>query len=140
MSSKPLRGFTQSGGGILPEVNQVEIHPLFTQESLRNYCKINGIQVEAYSPTARHDDRLYNPPLLGNIAKKYNKSITQIILRWHIQNGIIPVIRSLNPAHQMEDMDIFDFAISEEDMHTIDGLNINARIRYDPDNCDFTVL
>lgn len=67
--------------GVYPEINQVEIHPLFTQESLRNYCKLKDIQVEAYSPTARHDDRLYNPPLLRNIADKYNKSITQIILR-----------------------------------------------------------
>lgn len=116
------------------------MHPLFTQESLRNYCKLKGIQVEAYSPTARHDNRLYNPPLLGSIAKKYNKSITQIILRWHIQNGIIPIIRSLNRAHQLENMDIFDFILGEEDMNKIDGTNINARIRYDPDNCDFSAL
>lgn len=107
---------------------------------MRNYCKLKDIQIEAYSPTARHDDRLYNPPLLRNIADKYNKSITQIILRWHIQSGIIPIIRSLNHIHQLEDIDIFDFTLNKEDMQKIDGLNINARIRYDPDNCDFTAL
>ena len=107
---------------------------------MRDYCAVNQIQLEAYSPTARHDDRLYNPPLLGIIASKYNKSITQIILRWHIQNGIIPIIRSLNKKHQIENISIFDFTISDEDMKKIDSLNINARIRYDPDNCDFTCL
>lgn len=59
--------------GVFPELDQVEIHPLFTQIPLRNYCKENGIQVEAYSSTARHDDRLFNPPLIRNIAKTYKK-------------------------------------------------------------------
>ena len=126
--------------GEYPLVNQVELHPLFTQVSLKNYCEVHGIQVMAYSPTARHDDRLFNPPLLMEIANKYGKSPTQIVLKWHIQNGVIPVIRSLNYAHQSEDIDIFDFEISESDMKLINGLNINARIRYDPDNCDFRCL
>lgn len=126
--------------GEYPLVNQIELHPLFTQVPLKNYCEAHGIQVMAYSPTARHDDRLFNPPLLMEIANKYGKSPTQIVLKWHIQNGVIPVIRSLNYAHQSEDIDIFDFEISESDMKLINGLNINARIRYDPDNCDFRCL
>lgn len=127
-------------GGEFPEINQIEVHPLFTQIELRKYCKENEIQIESYSPTARHDDRLCNPPLLNNIAKKYNKNITQIILRWHIQNGMIPIIRCLNSSHQTENLDIFDFEIDENDMLKIDGLNINSRIRYDPENCDFSCL
>ena len=126
--------------GVYPEINQIEMHPLFTQESLRKFCQENYIQVEAYSPTARQDDRLVNPPRLKRLAKKYNKSITQVILRWHIQHGVIPVIRSLTPLHQKEDFNIFDFEITAEDMQSIDDMNINARIRYDPDNCDFTAL
>lgn len=126
--------------GEYPIVNQIELHPLFTQVPLRSYCNDHGIQVMAYSPTARHDDRLYNPPLLKKLAEKYDKSPTQLILRWHIQNGIIPVIRTLNYEHQKEDVKIFDFSISESDMKLIDNLNINSRIRYDPDNCDFHCL
>ena len=95
----------------MPEINQVELHPLFTQIPLRNYCKDNGIQIEAYSPTARQDDRLFNPPLIRDIAKKHKKTPTQVVLRWHIQNEIIPIVRTLNSAHQEEDMDIFDFSI-----------------------------
>lgn len=126
--------------GEYPEINQVEVHPLFTQEELRKFCKEKGIIIESYSPTARHDDRLYNPFLLKEMSKKYNRSITQLILRWHVQNGLIPVIRSWNPKHLKSDFNIFDFEISEDDMKKIDNLNINSRIRYDPDNCDFHSL
>jgi len=126
--------------GEYPLVNQVELHPLFTQMPLKKYCDEHEIQVMAYSPTARHDDRLFNPPLLNDIAKKYEKTPTQIILRWHIQNGIIPVIRSLNYVHQREDIAIYDFEISKSDMQLINSININSRIRYDPDNCDFYAL
>jgi diketogulonate reductase-like aldo/keto reductase len=126
--------------GVYPLVNQIEVHPLFTQVELRRFCKQHNIQIEGYTATGRQDDRLMNPPLLNNMAKKYNKTKTQIILRWHFQNGIIPVIRSLNPEHQRSNIDIFDFVIDDEDMRLIDGLNLNSRLRYNPDNCDFSCL
>lgn len=123
-----------------PEVGQFEIHPLFTQKSLIQYYKEQGIVVEAYTPVARYDDRLVRLPLLKRLEKKYNKTFVQIILRWHIQNGCIPLVRSLNSKHQQENFDIFDFELSNEDMKAIDGININSRLRYDPDNCDFSIL
>lgn len=126
--------------GILPEINQIEVHPLFTQKSLLDYCKSKEIVVEAYTPVARYDDRLVRLPLLKQLENKYNKSFVQIILRWHIQNGVIPVVRALNPNHQKSNIDIFDFELTAEDMSLIDGININSRLRYDPDNCDFTIL
>lgn len=126
--------------GVLPEVNQIEVHPLFTQKNLVEYCKAKGIQVEAYTPIARHDDRLVRLPILKKMETKYNKSLIQIILRWHIQNGIIPVVKSLNPQHQQSNLEIFDFELSDEDMKLIDSININSRLRYDPDNCDFSIL
>lgn len=123
-----------------PEVGQFEIHPLFTQKPLIKYYKQQGIVVEAYTPVARYDDRLVRLPLLKRLEKKYNKTFVQIILRWHIQNGCIPLVRSLNPKHQQENINIFDFVLSEEDMMAIDNININSRLRYDPDNCDFSIL
>lgn len=123
-----------------PEVGQFEIHPLFTQKPLIEYYKQQGIVVEAYTPIARYDDRLVRLPLLKELEKKYNKTFVQIILRWHIQNGCIPLVRSLNPKHQQENFDIFDFVLSDDDMKAIDGININSRLRYDPDNCDFSIL
>ncbi len=123
-----------------PEVGQFEIHPLFTQKPLIEYYKQHGIVVEAYTPIARYDDRLIRLPLLKNLEKKYNKSFVQIVLRWHIQNGVIPLVRSMSKEHQEENYRIFDFEISPEDMKAIDSININSRLRYDPDNCDFSIL
>ena len=123
-----------------PEVGQFEIHPLFTQKPLIEYYKKNGILVEAYTSLARYDDRLVRLPMLKRLERKYNKDFTQIILRWHIQNGCIPLVRSLNPSHQRSNFNIFDFELSDDDMRLIDGININSRLRYDPDNCDFSIL
>ncbi len=123
-----------------PEVGQFEIHPLFTQKSLIEFYKQHEIIVEAYTPLARNDDRLVRIPLLKKMETRYKKTYAQIILRWHVQNGCIPLVRSMNPQHQQEDFDIFDFELSSEDMEAIDGLNINSRLRYDPDNCDFSIL
>lgn len=126
--------------GILPEINQVEVHPLFSQKPLIDYCKSKGIIIEAYTPVARYDDRLVRLPMLKTLEQKYNKSFVQIILRWHIQNGVIPVIKAMNPVHQKSNIDIFDFELSEEDMKLIDSINLDSRLRYNPDNCDFTIL
>lgn len=125
---------------VVPAINQVEIHPLFTQKELINYCWSKNIAVEAYTAIARFDDRLMRLPLLKNIAQKYNKTIVQVILRWHIQTGIIPLVRSLNPKRQLENINVFDFLLTDEEMRLIDGININSRLRYDPDNCDFSIL
>ena len=123
-----------------PLINQFEIHPLFTQKPLIAYCREHGIQPEAYTPIARFDDRLVRLPILNRIAEKYGKTFLQVVLRWHVQNGIVPVVRTLNPKHQKENLGIFDFSLTDEEMAQIDGININSRLRYDPDNCDFTIL
>lgn len=125
---------------VVPAINQIEVHPLFTQKDLIAFCKNHEIQVEAYTPVARMDDRLIRLPLLKRMAEKYHKSVVQIILRWHIQNGIIPVIRSMNKKRQLENISIFDFELSQEELVAIDNININSRLRYDPDNCDFSIL
>ncbi len=130
----------ENEAGVLPEVNQIEVHPLFTQKALINHCKSKGIQIEAYTPVARYDDRLIRLPLLKKLEAKYGKNFIQIILRWHIQNGVIPVVRALNPKHQKSNIDLFDFELSEEDMKLIDSINLDSRLRYNPDNCDFTIL
>lgn len=126
--------------GLRPMVNQFEVHPLFTQKELVKYNQDKGIVVEAYTPIARYDDRLMRLPKLRTIAANHRKTPVQVVLRWHVQNGCIPIIRSLNVSRQKEDFDIFDFELSAEEMRMIDSFNINSRLRYDPDNCDFTIL
>lgn len=125
---------------IRPVINQVEVHPLFTQKPLIEFCKKEGIQVEAYSPLARNDDRLRRNRVIGALAEKYKKSRTQIIIRWHIENGIIPIPRSMNANRMIHNFNVFDFSLSPDEVESIDSININSRLRYDPDNCDFTLL
>ncbi|UKK47609.1 aldo/keto reductase [Prevotella sp. E9-3] len=126
--------------GVMPEIDQFEVHPLFSQKSLVSFCKANDIQVQAYTPIARFDDRLIRLPKLNEIAANHKKNKVQVILRWHIQNGLIPIIKSFNKNNQRENLNIFDFELSMDEMKQIDGFNINSRLRYDPDNCDFSIL
>ncbi|MBQ3447578.1 MAG: aldo/keto reductase, partial [Synergistaceae bacterium] len=130
----------EKASGVLPEIDQFEVHPLFTQKELREYCRAKGIQAESYTPVARFDDRLMRLPVLRKIAEKYSRTVTQVVLRWHIQSGLVPVVRTLNPLHQKENIDVFGFSLTDGEMSVVDSVNINARVRYDPDNCDFTIL
>ena len=126
-----------SFGNVCPAVDQFECHPLFTQCSLRKYCHAKGIQVMAYSPTATMDWRLAKNATLERIARQYGKSISQVILRWHLEVGNIPVMHSSKPKHIMQNLDVLDFRLTCNEVDSISNININARTRYDPDNCDF---
>ncbi len=125
---------------IVPAINQFEVHPLMTQKPLIEFCKQNNIQVEAYTPLARNDERLYKASVLTDAAKKYNKTLAQIILRWHIQLGLIPIPLSTNDERLRQNISIFDFVLTDDEVAAIDAVNINSRLRYDPDNCDFSKL
>ena len=106
---------------IMPMVNQVEIHPFSSKNNIIDYCKDNHIKVIAWSPIAR--GRVLYSDLMINLSKKYKKSIVQIVLRWHMQKGIIPIPKSSNENRIKENIDIFDFEISVEDMIKIDELD-----------------
>lgn len=111
---------------IMPMVNQIEIHPGYTRKDIIEYCMKNNIQVVAWSPIMR--GKLSDNDKMLYLSKKYNKSITQIILRWHIQNNIIPIPKSSNKSRMKENIDIFDFSIDIEDLKIIDSLNINESV------------
>ncbi len=125
---------------VVPAINQVEVHPLFTQKPLIDYCKKQGIVVQAYTPLARNDERLRKVRAITEVAEKYAKTPSQIILRWHVQSGTLAIPRSLNPMRYKQNISIFDFILTECEMRAIDAANINSRLRYSPDNCDFTQL
>jgi len=121
--------FTQSN--IKPAVNQIELHPQFTQKDLLLFNKRNNIQTEAWSPLMKGE--ITNIHLLNELSKKYNKTTAQITLRWHIQNEIVAIPKSENQQRIKENFDIFDFVLSSEDMKKIDNLNQNNRIGSNPD-------
>lgn len=110
-------------GSIVPMVNQFELHPLNTKKNLIKHCQRLNIQVEAYSPLLVMRPEIMNAPVLSSLAKKYNKSLPQIILRWDVQQGVIPIPKSGNPERLRENIDIFDFELTPEDMQGIDSLN-----------------
>jgi methylglyoxal/glyoxal reductase len=120
---------------VKPMVNQVEYHPRLAQKELLEYCKKNGIQLEAWSPLMQGE--LLKEPTLVELAGKYGKSVAQIILRWDLQNGVVTIPKSIHQDRILENADIFNFELSEEDMEKIDGLNEDRRIGPDPDNFDF---
>lgn len=124
-----------SGAEVKPMVNQVELHPLLAQPELRNYCKKQGIQIEAWAPLGQ--GRLLEHPVLKEIAAKHNKSAAQVILRWDLQNEIVTIPKSVNESRIIENADIFDFALTIEDIEKINALNENKRFGADPDNFTF---
>lgn len=116
---------------IVPMVNQVEYHPRFNQRELHDFCKKHGIQLEAWSPLMQGG--LLEEPILVELAKKYNKSPAQIIIRWDIQTGVVTIPKSVKPHRIAENKDVFDFELSEEDMDKISALNQDQRMFADPD-------
>jgi Aldo/keto reductases, related to diketogulonate reductase len=119
---------------VKPAVNQVECHPLLTQEELRKYCRDQHIAFQAWSPIMKGQLDL---PVLTELAAKYNKTPAQIVLRWDLQNDILTIPKSVRPERIRENADIFDFELSRDDMARIDGLNRNHRFGADPDNFNF---
>ena len=107
---------------ILPVVDQVECHPYAPCDDLRKELDKINCYIEAWSPIGRGHAELLNEKILVDLGKKYNKSVPQIILRWHIEKGNIIFPQSSNPAHIKENANIFDFRLTTEEIEQIDGL------------------
>lgn len=122
---------------IMPMVCQIESHPLFSQNDMLDYCQEHEIQMMAYTPTGRMDKRLTSSSLLLALADKYSKSVAQIIIRWHYQRGVIPIINTTKIEHLKDNMNIFDFHLTKDEMQSINAMDIGCRLRYDPDTVDF---
>lgn len=117
---------------ILPSVNQVEFHPYLFQKELLNYCKENNIILEAYRPLT--NGKKMSNEIIDSIAKKYIKTNTQILIRWSLQNGCVPLPKSVHKERIEENINVFDFELSEDDMRAIDSLNENFHLSPDPTN------
>lgn len=107
--------------GIYPAVNQIELHPYFNQQDVLAYHQKHQIVIEAWSPFGRASSVL-NDQTLVSLAEKYGKTVNQIILRWSIQQGIIPIPKATSDQHQKENIDIFNFSITPEDIVIINSL------------------
>ncbi|TFY72958.1 hypothetical protein EVG20_g21 [Dentipellis fragilis] len=104
----------------MPAVNQVEIHPLCQQRDIVRWCRENGIAIEAYAPSIRAD---FSNPVLQDISTKYQRDPPQVLVRWSLQHGFIPLPKSSNPDRIRSNAQVFDFEISEADMKRLDALD-----------------
>ena len=119
----------------MPQIVQVEYHPFRTIETFKKMCGERNIQVEAYTANCAMLPFVRENNLLNELAQKYDKSLTQIIMRWHVQQGVIPIFSSNNPKHISENIDVFDFDISDDDMKQIFDLNIDYKYHPESVNC-----
>lgn len=112
---------------IPPAINQFECHPFLSQQPLIAHCAKHGIKITAYSPLGSGKLALTEPRCVA-IADKYNKSAAQLFIRWQIQRGVVVIPKSVTPSRLAQNMDVFGFEISEEDMAAMDALNEDKRI------------
>ena len=117
--------------GIVPAVNQVELHPAFQQQEVRAFDRAHGIVTEAWSPLAQGD--VLADPVITVLSRRYGKTPAQIVLRWHVQLGNVVVPKSVTPSRIRENIDIFDFSLAADDMAAVRALDRAARTGPDPD-------
>lgn len=115
----------EDAGLELPMVMQTEMHPLYARHELRQYCQDHNIQVMAHTPTCRNCDKFTKIELIQNLSKKYHKTPAQIAIRWHYQHNVIPVVSCFNKKHMHENLNIFDFELTQQEMELIDKLDCN---------------
>ncbi|MBM6717126.1 aldo/keto reductase [Gemmiger formicilis] len=108
---------------IKPMVNQVETHPFHQQTEAKKWMDKYGIQMEAWAPFGEGRGGLFENPVLAQLAEKYNKTTAQIILRWHIQRGVVVIPKSTHKARMEENLQVFDFVLEPEDMNRISALD-----------------
>lgn len=120
---------------IKPMVNQIELHPLLNQEKLRTFFALEGVAIESYSPLM--SGKMHPNPQIESIAQKHHKTAAQIFLKWNLQKGCVILPKSVTPSRILENIQLFDFELSEQEMKIIDDLNTDTRVGSDPDHFDF---
>ncbi len=132
VSNFPVRHLERLIGetAIVPAVNQVELHPALAQDELCAFHQAHGIVTEAWSPLAQGG--LDAAPIV-EIAARHGRTPAQVVLRWHMQRGVVAIPKSVTPSRIAENIDIFDFALDEDDMRRMRGLAVGRRIGPDPE-------
>lgn len=121
-----------SEGLTTPVLNQIELHPGLLQTELRAYGKAHDIRIESWSPIGGSRGSVLDNLVLAELAKKYNKSTAQIVIRWHIQNDLIVIPKSVREQRIKENFDVFDFELTPEDITVINDIGDNNRSGPDP--------
>jgi 2,5-diketo-D-gluconate reductase A len=118
--------------GVTPAVNQVELHPTFQQRELRAFHAVHGIETEAWAPLGQGRYDVFNLPPMQAAAAAHGVTPAQVVLRWHLQTGIIALPKSSSPDRMRENLDVAGFELTAEEMAAIDALDENTRLAADP--------
>lgn len=122
---------------LVPAVNQIELHPYLSQNDLVEFCTQHNIKIESWSPLCANKNNLLDEQILKDLAEKYSKTPAQIILRWNIERGLIVIPKSSNPGRQKENINLFDFSLTAEDIEKVNSLNKDLRVGPHPDIVGF---
>lgn len=122
---------------ITPAADQIESSPQFANRDLVEFAKSKGIAVEAWSPLGGTGGTLLAHPTLAAIGERYGKSPAQVVIRWHLQHGVVVLPKSVHAERIEQNFDVFDFVLSDDDMRLIDGLDEGKRVGPDPDHITF---
>lgn len=115
----------------MPVVDQLECHPWLSEKPMIKYNKDHHIVTQAWAPLGR--GKIFDNPVIQNLANQYSKSPAQIILRWHLQNGLSFIPKSAHPQRIQQNADIYDFSLTQSDMDKMDSINRNVRISQEPE-------
>lgn len=126
-----------AGGSVVPAINQIELHPAFAQRSVSSFSLQHGIEIEAWGPLGQGKYPLFELTPVEDAAAAHEKTPAQVVLRWHIQTGNIAFPKSNNRTRIAENLDIFDFELTDDEMAAIDALDEGRRVGADPDTADF---
>ncbi|RIY34691.1 aldo/keto reductase [Psittacicella gerlachiana] len=116
---------------VKPAVNQIEMHPFFQREEVKQFLEENDIVTESWASFAEGRNHIFTNPVLEQIAKAHNKSVAQVILRWLLQRGVVVIPKSVTPSRIQENFNVFDFSLTEEQMAQIKELDTNTSLFFD---------
>ena len=119
--------------GIVPVINQVELHPLLQQRQLHAWNATHKIQTESWSPLAQGGEGVFDRKILHHLADKYGKTPAQIVIRWHLDNGLVVIPKSVTPARIAENFNVWDFRLDKDELGEMAKLDQNKRLGPDPD-------
>lgn len=118
---------------VAPVLNQIELHPLLQQRQLHAWNATHHIATESWSPLAQGGEGVFDQPLIKKLAEKYNKTAAQIVIRWHLDNGLIVIPKSVTPSRIRENFDVFDFKLDKDELSEMTQLDSATRLGPDPD-------
>ncbi|VXD01626.1 2,5-diketo-D-gluconate reductase A [Enterobacterales bacterium 8AC] len=120
--------------GTAPVINQIELHPMLQQRQLRAWNATHHITTESWSPLAQGGEGVFDQPIIKRLAEKYGKTPAQIVVRWHLDSGLVVIPKSVTPARIRENFEVFDFKLDKEELNEIATLDIGNRLGPDPES------